>query len=681
MLEKISNKLSQLGFMRKTKVKMRLMLAFMTLSIIPLALLGFFSYTLSKNAIESKINSYTDQFMEQVNKSIDGQLDKYKQEAIDISIDKDIQQQTRTISSAENDFDKFKAMKSLESLLMTKFTLVKDISFVRFQIENSDPIDYQFTSEMNKITDTLVKIADEGDGAPLWTTAAFDTHFDLICTKLVKDSQTNKKLGYLFIGLKNEALLNVYKDVDIGGNSEIFIIDKSGTVISSENQEELGSIYREQNLVSEIGNKANANINIFEYNNYLVSYKPIEGTDWIVAGKIPLSFTKTEPEKIRNSLFVFIILCIILSVIVSLIISMSISNPLNRIAVLMNEAKNGNFTANIEDHGNDEISDVVKDFKDMILNISSLISNVQVSSGDVLKHSSVMDMAAEKTSLSAKQIEEIIQQIAADASEQATEINSCSSSIRVLSDGINKVESNMGAMAEVVVNTKKLSQNALEIVETLNDKASKTSDASNKVIQDVTALSKDINQIKDIIATIVGIAEQTNLLALNAAIESARAGEAGKGFGVVANEVKNLAEQSKEASSMISNIINSILAKTEDTVKVAYSAHSNVNDQMSVVNDTNDSFKAIFKAMENVVVSIDSVSNSIKEVLDSKDKATTSMENIAVISQGTASITEEVSATTEQQSLYSQELSGISKELNNMAEHLGESVAKFRIKA
>jgi len=292
----------------------------------------------------------------------------------------------------------------------------------------------------------------------------------------------------------------------------------------------------------------------------------------------------------------------------------------------------------------------------------------------------VMDNAAEKTSLSAKQIEEIIQQIAADATEQATEINSCASSIRVLSDGINKVESSMGVMTEVVTNTKKLSQNALEIVETLNDKTTKTSSASNKVIQDITALSKDMNQIKDIIATIAGIAEQTNLLSLNAAIESARAGEAGKGFGVVANEVKNLAEQSKEASSMITNIINSILVKTEETVKVAYSAHSNVNDQVSVVNETNDSFKAIFSAMENIVVCIHNVSDSIKEVLDSKDNAATSMENIAVISQGTASITEEVSATTEQQSLYSQELYGISKELNNMAEHLGESVSKFHIK-
>lgn len=680
MLNKMSNKLSKFGFMRKTKVKMRLILAFMILSIVPLSFLGIFSYTLSKNAIESKINSYTEQFMDQVNKSIDGQLDKYKQEAIDISIDKDIQQQTRTIISADNDFDRFKAMKVLEELLMTKFTLVKDVSFVRFQIENNEPIDYQFTSEMQSITDTLTKLADEGDGAPLWTSAAFDTHFDLICTKMVKDSQSNKKLGYLFIGLKNEALLNVYKDVDIGGNSEIFIIDKNGMVISSKNQEELGTIYREENLVNEISNKLSSDINVFEFDKYLVSFKSIEGTDWIVTGKIPLSFTKTEPEKIRNSLFIFIALCIILSVFVSLGISLSISIPLNKMAVLMNEAKNGNFTINIEDNGKDEISDVIKDFKDMISNISSLISNVQLSSDDVLKHSLVMDNAAEKTNLSAKQIEQIIQQIAADASEQATEINSCASSIRVLSDGINKVESNMEAMSEVVVNTKKLSQNALEIIETLNDKTTKTSTASNKVIQDITALSKDMNQIKDIIGTIVGIAEQTNLLSLNAAIESARAGEAGKGFGVVANEVKNLAEQSKEASSMITNIINSILAKTEETVKVAYSAHSNVNEQVSVVNETNDSFKAIFSAMDNIVGCIDNVSHSIKDVLESKENAATSMENIAVISQGTVSITEEVSATTEQQSQYSQELSGISKELNNMAAHLGESVSKFHIK-
>ncbi len=149
---------------------------------------------------------------------------------------------------------------------------------------------------------------------------------------------------------------------------------------------------------------------------------------------------------------------------------------------------------------------------------------------------------------------------------------------------------------------------------------------------------------------------------------------------MVASEVKALAEQSKEASSNIGKIINDILLKTEETVNVAYSAHSNVNDQMSVVNQTNESFNSIFNAMESIVGCIDDMSESIKEVLDSKEKVSASIENIATISEQTASITQEVSATTQEQYSYMESLAAASKKINLMAEQLADAVSKFRIR-
>lgn len=682
MFQRIRTRLYKFEIIRKTRVNVRLILAFILLSIIPITLLGVYAYYLSKNAVESKIYSYTEQFTDQIKKSIDGQLAKYEQDTFDISTNKEIQQQLRIASGSENDFDKFKAIKALEDLLMTKFTLTKEISFARFMIDNGETIDYQLTGVLQKegVNDALLRLADEGDGAPLWTTVKDDENFYLVCVKVINDLQSAKRLGYLFIGLKNEALVNVYKDVDIGGGSEIFVIDKDGTIISSENEKELGNMYGDEELANEIGAKICEDTNVFEFNDYLVSYKEIEGTNWVVVGKIPISYTRHEPERIRDSLLGFIAVCLILSLLTSIIISMSISVPLERMAKLMNETKNGIFTSDIEDYGKDEISDVIKDFKNMISNISVLISKVKLSSNDVLNHLSVLDTSIEKSNAASKQINSITRQIAADASEQASEINNCAISIRVLSEGINKVEDNMQDMTKVIDNTKKLSQDALEIVETLNDKATKTSMASNRVIEDINKLSEDIKRIKAIITTIAGIAEQTNLLSLNAAIESAKAGEAGKGFGVVASEVKALAEQSKEASSKIGKIINDILLKTEETVNVAYSAHSNVNDQMSVVNQTNESFNSIFNAMESIVGCIDDMSESIKEVLDSKEKVSASIENIATISEQTASITQEVSATTQEQYSYMESLAAASKKINLMAEQLADAVSKFRIR-
>ena len=91
----------------------------------------------------------------------------------------------------------------------------------------------------------------------------------------------------------------------------------------------------------------------------------------------------------------------------------------------------------------------------------------------------------------------------------------------------------------------------------------KMMESANSVMNN---LGKSSEEIGSIIEVIDGIAEQTNLLALNAAIEAARAGEHGKGFSVVADEVKNLAERSANATKEIATLIKGIQAETQKAI-------------------------------------------------------------------------------------------------------------------
>src|SRR5207237_6717599 len=86
------------------------------------------------------------------------------------------------------------------------------------------------------------------------------------------------------------------------------------------------------------------------------------------------------------------------------------------------------------------------------------------------------------------------------------------------------------------------------------------------IAQDILALSEQTQQIGEITATVNDIADQSNLLALNAAIEAAKAGEQGKGFAVVASEVRNLAEQSKQATGKVRTILSDIQKATNAAV-------------------------------------------------------------------------------------------------------------------
>lgn len=346
---------------------------------------------------------------------------------------------------------------------------------------------------------------------------------------------------------------------------------------------------------------------------------------------------------------------------------------------LINKAKEGDLAQSIKDDSKDEIGDVIRGFNYMIENIRNLILEVSNVSQKVISNSMLLNSASEKSKIASKQINEVMNQVAIGASDQAENLANGVGSINILSDDINKVEEDMKFMSETTNGTKKLSQDSLNVVKTLNEKAFQTSSASTQFIKDINRLGKDMEQIVKITKTIATIADQTNLLSLNASIEAARAGEAGRGFSVVANEVKKLADQSKDSSREITFIIDNILQKTSDTTKVAHNANKLMEEQMGIVKETDISLASIYKSMGSLMERVDNVSKSIESVLNSKENASESIENVSAISQETASISEEVSATTQEQVSSLEELSELSKSLDEMSKKLNESISVFKI--
>lgn len=107
----------------------------------------------------------------------------------------------------------------------------------------------------------------------------------------------------------------------------------------------------------------------------------------------------------------------------------------------------------------------------------------------------------------------------------------------------------------------------------------------NGISQQILRLSEQSNQIANISDLVSDIASQTNMLSLNAAVEAARAGEHGKGFGVVASEIRALAEQSKQSAKKIGQIVGQIQRSTESSVIVTQQANQTVNQILSAIDE------------------------------------------------------------------------------------------------
>ncbi len=127
-------------------------------------------------------------------------------------------------------------------------------------------------------------------------------------------------------------------------------------------------------------------------------------------------------------------------------------------------------------------------------------------------------------------------------------------------------------------------------------------DATGDAIKHLNERSAEMNQV---ITMIAGIAEQTNLLALNAAIEAARAGEHGRGFAVVADEVRNLAANTKTATDKITSMISSITADTETMLIDAEQMRNMTKDSQTVITDFEQKFSGFAASSQATLEKID----------------------------------------------------------------------------
>jgi methyl-accepting chemotaxis protein len=311
----------------------------------------------------------------------------------------------------------------------------------------------------------------------------------------------------------------------------------------------------------------------------------------------------------QTVVIVFIIIAVILATILAFFITNNLVKPIKKSLLFANQVADGDLTAKVDIQQKDEIGQLADSLINMASRLQDIISNIKTGSDNLAVASQQLTAGA--------------QQISSGVNEQAASAEEISSS-----------------MEEMTANIQQNSSNAHE--------AMKMSTKASLSIKDVAIASeKNVEASANInskIKIIVEIAQQTNILALNAAVEAARAGESGKGFTVVANEIRKLAEKSKEAAGEIVHLARE-------------GAHISENSN---------------NLLKQIIPDINNTSKLVQEI------ASASVEQEQGVTQVNAAI-HQFSMVTQQNATAAEEMAGSSEELSSQASELDNMIKFFKV--
>lgn len=148
------------------------------------------------------------------------------------------------------------------------------------------------------------------------------------------------------------------------------------------------------------------------------------------------------------------------------------------------------------------------------------------------------------------------------------------------------------------------------------------------IADNILVLSEHTQQIGEIIATVNSLADQSRMLALNASVEAARAGEEGKGFAVVAMEVRNLADQNRDATIQVREILGEIQRATNGAVMVTEEGSKGVDAGQKLVNSAGDAIRNLARAIEEAAMAALQIAASTRQQTIGMDQLTSAMRTI-----------------------------------------------------
>jgi methyl-accepting chemotaxis protein len=313
----------------------------------------------------------------------------------------------------------------------------------------------------------------------------------------------------------------------------------------------------------------------------------------------------------------------------------ALSKHVSQMLEAMSRFADGDLSVRVRTDRDDEIGDLFDGFNQAVGSVQQILSDVKE--------------ATRQTASTADQISSSSDQMAASAEEQSAQSEEVAAAVEELNQTIGENAKCVQSVADAASDGTRQAEKGQEVVSEATAKIKEIADDVQDTAETIGRLQDSSEQISTVVETIDEIAGQTNLLALNAAIEAARAGgdkagsETGQGFAVVAEEVRELADETDQATSEISSIIGEVQSEIEEAVQAARRSSSNAEEGIDLSEKASETLGEIVSSIERVEQKADEIAAASEEQSTTSEEIAQSVQSISTAAQQSAAGVTQVS--------------------------------------
>lgn len=365
-----------------------------------------------------------------------------------------------------------------------------------------------------------------------------------------------------------------------------------------------------------------------------------------------------------------------------LFFSRTLARAVRREEEVLEQLAEGNLNIEVDEkllRRQDELGSMARALKNLIHNLSGIINHMQESAGHLMHSGQSLDEMAERVNANAVEINKAVEDISAGAATQAEEIETASGQIMDMGNVIENIVQDVDKLNDTSQNMKQAGDTSAAIMKELVSSTARVNEAIGKIGSQIYATNESAQKIRAAVDIITSIASETSLLSLNASIEAARAGEFGKGFAVVASEIQKLAEESNTSAQTITDVINSLLADSEMTVRIMSEAEEIIKDQKEKLDATQSHFVEVAAGINSSREDAAMIEERTQVCDVSRKTVVEVISNLSALSQENAASAQGTTASMEELNATIQLLAEAANSLRGLSDQMEEEMKFFKL--